>query len=190
MRNFIILLVVILSLTGCSRSVNLNQGIVKSSQPIFVENKPLNKKTYIKFTNTSNVDSNLTAALKDYFSKSGYEIVENENLASISIKGNLDYFSKKEVYTYPYHPMFFWGRRYYYDDFYRDTEYIYDAGVSLLLRIKTSGKVDEYTTNLTFTHSGYLYSFGTITEILNYQIYKKTHAYLENFQNDGKDEKI
>lgn len=176
MKNLILILTILLSLTGCSRSLNLNQGIVKSSQPIFIETKPTDKKTYVKFTNTSSVDSNLTASIKQYLAKSGYEIVGDEKLANIVIKGNLDYFRRREFYSYEpyYYWPSFWGRRYYYDDFYRDREYFYDAGVSLLLRVED----EEEKTNLTFQHSRTLYSFGAITEILNYQIYKRILGYL------------
>lgn len=185
MRNFILIFTILLTLTGCSRNLNLNQGIVKSSEPVFIQTKPKNKKTYVKFTNTSNVDSNLTASLKNYLAKSGYEIVADENLATIVVKGNLDYFRRREIYTYePYYP--FWGRRwYYYDDFYKDTEYIYDAGVLLLLRVEN----EEEKTNLTFQHGGSLYSFSSITEILNYQIYKRVLGYLEGLQSENLDER-
>ncbi|NLY03946.1 MAG: hypothetical protein GXZ15_03810 [Campylobacter sp.] len=181
MKKQILLIIAIFMLVGCSSKLNLDQGIVKSSNPVFIEISPKNKKTYIEFTNSSRVDSNLTSSISEYLLNNGYDIVDKESLASIVLKGNLNYFRCMEVVEYDWlgyqhYRGFGW---HWHDDYY-DKRYIYDAEISLLIYIKGDNKDARHETNLTFQSDKNLYSNSTITEIFNYQIYKRIYHYLNS----------
>lgn len=59
------------------------------------------------------------------------------------------------------------------DDYdYRTNSYIYDAQVSLLIRIKNNGNTKDYTTNLNYQTGRNLNGTSSITDEFNAQISK------------------
>ncbi len=149
-------LLIILFLDACAGKNSQNLGVVELSQPVFISEFPTDKTAFVNFTNTSNFDSNLTKALSFNLQKAGYKL-SDENAANFVIKGNLNYFRRKIVKDQnPFYGSVgfgFGGYRYsgigvgmgfpvYFNDDnydYRTNSYIYDAQVSLLIRIKNNG---------------------------------------------------
>ncbi|NLK67216.1 MAG: hypothetical protein GX282_07070 [Campylobacteraceae bacterium] len=87
----------IILFSGCAGKSSLNSGIIKESEPVFIDSKAKNNKVYIKFSNSSEAQSNLAEVLALNLSDSGYEIVASEKVASTAIKGNINYFKKVAV---------------------------------------------------------------------------------------------
>lgn len=196
-KNLIFLIFISIFITGCATKTNLNQGIIKSSDPIFITT-PLNKKsTYVKFTNSSTLDSNLTQAIEFELAKNGFKIVSNEAKANIIIKGNLNYFRRLQIKD----PNVFlnfgfgsgfrragWGMGFgmpfgdfdddYYD--YRTNSYIYDGQLSLLVRVRDGIKFNDYATNLNYQSDKNINSASTMNDIFNYKISKQILVYLTN----------
>ncbi|CZE45816.1 complement resistance protein TraT [Campylobacter geochelonis] len=198
MKKFILPLLALFAFVGCSIKPNLNEGIIKTSEPIFINSASKNNKTYVKFTNTSNVDSNLTSALSLELSQNGYEVVGDEKLASIIINGNLNYFRRTYIKDPdPFASFGFgfsrgrWGSGVgvgfpfgYYDDDYdsRTNSYIYDAQLSLQIRINDGKKTDSYKTNLDYQSNKNINSISTMTDIFNHKIAKQILYYLKSYQ--------
>lgn len=182
-------LFIILFLDACAGKNSQNLGVVELSQPVFISEFPTDKTAFVNFTNTSNFDSNLTKALSFNLQKAGYKL-SDENAANFVIKGNLNYFRRKIVKDpNPFYGSVgfgFGGYRYsgigvgmgfpvYFndDDYdYRTNSYIYDAQVSLLIRIKNNENTKDYTTNLNYQTGRNLNGTSSITDEFNAQISK------------------
>lgn len=170
MKNLIFLIFVSLIFIGCAGKNSQSVGIIKTSAPIFISEFPVEKTAFVNFTNTSEMDANLTEAVEFDLQKNGYEIV-SENLANFVIKGNINYF--RRVIVKDENPFFgsigfgfgFGGFRhagigigtrfpfgYLNDDDYdyRTNSYIYDGQVSLLIRVKSGKTYKDYATNLNY----------------------------------------
>lgn len=185
MKKYIILLFMSLLFVGCS-SKSANEGILSQSEPVFIETKATNKRTYINFTNTSSIDSNLTQVLISNLSKNGYEIVSDEKLASIIIKGNLNYFRKNSIQKNS-SPSFGFGigrgwsgvgvgvgaRS---DNLF--SGYIYDAQLSLLMKIKNNKEVKNYTTLLDYQSGDDAHSLNNAIDEFNQKISVQILRYL------------
>ena len=171
--------------TGCA-SKSLNDGILRESEPIFIDTKAENNQIYLSFRNSSGVDSNLTKALGENLSKNGYEIVANENLASTIIKGNLNYFRKVAVRNNSY-PNLGIGLGRGWSNVgvgigvggLLGASYIYDAQLSLFIEIKNA--VKSYSTLLNYQSSDNARSLNSAIDEFNYKISNQILRYLNGY---------
>lgn len=192
MKNLIFTIFLAFVFCGCASKTSLDEGIIKSSNPIFLQTPIIAKNVYVKFGNTSNLDSNLTQAVKMDLAKNGFSIIDNENFADLIIKGNLNYFRRNEKHSddgvrfgfgfgFGSHHDSSWGVGSSVgigDDDFDDTSYIYDAQVSLLLRVKENKKFKDYSTNLEYQSNKNLNSKTEMNDILNYKVCKQIRNYL------------
>lgn len=190
-------------ISGCaSSSASRNSGIIKSSDPIFITNLPTEKRVNVAFTNTSNYDSNLTAALNQYLQEDGYSVVSKDK-ANILIEGNLNYFRRIAYRDDRFRPTFGFGfgmsrfsRHFglgmgmgfpfgwgWDDDYYGVTSYIYDGQLSLLVRVKNGKEFKDYATNLNYQSEPDAGSLTRVTDSFNYKIYQQIKQILSR-QND------
>ncbi|NLY03945.1 MAG: hypothetical protein GXZ15_03805 [Campylobacter sp.] len=189
MRGFDIIVwaLFVLLFCGCAVDESKYSSVMNSTRLITLQNSPKNSKIFVKFTNTSRFDSNLTTDLSFKFANDGYEVVGDENLASVVIKGNLEYFRRNYIkdpdpFIYPgfgaAHRCRVWGECY--DA--RTNSYIYDAEVSLLIRVDDGVKTKEYRTNLFYKSNININSASTMMDIFNQEIYDEILSYFKDFR--------
>ncbi|NLK67217.1 MAG: hypothetical protein GX282_07075 [Campylobacteraceae bacterium] len=183
MKKQLFFLFLALVFIGCAGKTQLDRDIVQSSEAIFIDKKPKNNKAFVKFTNTSNLDSNLTEAISLNLANNGYEIVDDKELASTKIYGNLNYFRRtyiKDIDPFVVSSINFRYRGYrrydILDDYYSSTtnSYIYDAQISLLIDIDG----EKYQTNLNYQSDKNINSTSTAQDIFNAKISKQILGYL------------
>lgn len=192
MRGVIFTILVAVFVAGCSSSTHrLNSGIISTSDPIFIDEIPKDRRVFASFDNTSGVDSNLTEAVNFYLQKDGYTLT-NEKNANIIIKGNLNYFRRaviREIDPFSGGFGFFGtGRRGGMGigvglplfEGYDDRNYIYDAQVSLLIRVKDDKNSKDYKSNLNYQSDKNINSTSTMMDIFNYKIYKQIKYYIKD----------
>ena len=190
-------------LAGCASSgVSRNSGIIKSSDPIFITNLPDKKLVNVAFSNTSNYDSNLTAAVEKYLIQDGYSVVSKDK-ANVLIEGNLNYFRKISYRDDRFRPTFGFGfglgrfsrhagfgigmgfpLGFPDDDYYGVTSYIYDGQLSLLIRVKNGKEFKDYATNLNYQSEPDAGSLARVTDSFNYKVYQQISQFLSR-QNDN-----
>lgn len=187
MKKQLFFIIMVLIFTGCaSKTTRLDRDIVKSSEAIFIDKKPKNNKAYVKFTNTSNLDSNLTQAVALNLANNGYEIVSDKSLASTKIYGNLNFFRRtyiKDVDPFVVSSINFRYRGYRrydaLDDYYSSVtnSYVYDAQTSLMIDIDGA----TYKTNLYYQSDKNINSTSTMQDIFNAKISRQILSYLTPF---------
>lgn len=161
LKIWLLVLVAVL-ISGCTKEP---RKTINFTKPILQTKVFPNSKIYVKFTNTSRVDSNLTTTFINNLKRDGYEVTTNENTADISIKGNLEYFRRSIIknrdpfleYCSPQSE--FWGDCY--DK--RTNSYIYDASLTLL--------INSQATSINFISHKNINSLSTMLEIFNSEIY-------------------
>lgn len=160
MKNFKIwlLLPLIVFISGCvqKNSINFTNQLLQTKVLI-------NSKIYAKFTNTSSVDSNLTAVFVDNLKRDGYRVVSSQSMADISIKGNLEYFRRTIIKDRD--PFLEYCMDTIWNDCYdkRTNSYVYDAQITLL--------INNEATTLNFISHKNINSLSTMMEIFNAEIY-------------------
>lgn len=187
MKKYIIFIFLTFIFAGCAVNKNVDRDILKNSNPIFIQNTPKNNKIYVKFTNSSNAESNLTKAISLNLANNGYELVNDKSLASTKIRGNLNYF--RRTYIKDIDPFVVSSINFKYqgirredalDDYYSSVtnSYVYDGEVSL--QIDIDGEI--YKTNLYYQSDKNINGTKTMMDIFNRKISKQILNYLKSYE--------
>lgn len=141
-------IILIFFLFGCGHKTPINQIPLRSSEPIFLDEKPKNNKIFIDVMD----ENGRNLELKSFFENkiSDFTPTNSQNLAGVLIKiylSNINLQKEKEFFIDPFDCSPFFGCRY--DPLDYKTNYIYDGEASL--QIKIQGKNSQITQqNLTF----------------------------------------
>ncbi len=138
MKNFFGF-ILIFFIFGCSNKYEVPQISLRTSEPIFLNEKPKNDKIFINVADERGENLDLKAFFEKKFLNLDYKLAKTEELAGINIKiyiSNLNQKIQKEFFIDPFDCMPFWGCRY--DPMNYRTSYFYDGEASL--QIKINGK--------------------------------------------------
>ncbi|MCI6989601.1 MAG: hypothetical protein MR902_08645 [Campylobacter sp.] len=197
-RYFWIVLLIfgVVGFSGCAnKNVNLNEGIVRTSEPLFIGTKPKDNKVYVKFSDATGLDwgqvsasEKLSDDLRQKLLLNGYILTDEKQNASVIINGGINYFRRTIIKDRDPFLEFGMGRRWYYagvgyyDNFYdmRMNSYIYDAQISLSIGINDGKNIKNYTTNLNYQSSKNINSLSTMLKIFSNKISNQIIYYLKN----------
>ncbi len=163
---------------------------MNTSAPIFILNAPNDKSFFIDFKNFGNNDTNNSIAQS--LLKNGYTLVNSQEVASIIIKGGVNYFRENRYenshgfvvvgFDFDSH-----GRRSrevgvglnhtFFNT--HNNSFRYDGQASLLLRIKSGKKIENYSTNLNFQTDDRIYSKNYAESLFNQKISEKILEFLK-----------
>lgn len=182
MKNIIFLIFITLFFAGCASTQP--SVYLKTTHPLIITQKPQEKKVYVKFNNSINIENNITKHLEYELKNNGYDISKDPLNSDYEIYGDLINFQRiyvKDPNVYLiFRPTLFYGRfGYFYDYdpyFYNDTSYIYKAQVSVLIKSKN---LQTYSTNLNLESSKGVYSTSTIMAKFTDRISKQIVHFLE-----------
>ncbi|ASM40512.1 hypothetical protein CSPB12327_02925 [Campylobacter sp. RM12327] len=168
MKKSIFLFFLLAFFTGCASTNSIVH--LKTSEPLIITQKPEGKKVYIKFNNSINIENNITKSVEYMLQNNGYEISQDSNSSDYAIYGDLVDFKRIYVKDPNVYMGFGFGMSRFYGGFghfydydnpyeYNDTSYIYEAQVSLLIKLKN---LQDYSTNLNLQSDRGVYSTSTI----------------------------
>lgn len=187
MKKILLFISMAFILVGCA-SKEQNLGYIQTSSPLFIQNMPTQKRLFVDFTNTSNVDTNLTQAVKLSLAKSGYEVVPMKEMANVIIRGNLNFFKRTTISNFENGGVSFgfgfgsWSDRFgfgvnsYPYNIYSNL--VYNAQVSLLIEIKNNKTPKSYETNLNYQSPKGWDDINEVKAMFNKKIIEQIKSYL------------
>lgn len=192
MKNIYLAIIGVTFLVGCATSQP--ESFISTSSPIFILNKPNDNTVFIDFKDLSDKDD-IGALISKTLKNSGYRVIEDEKNASILVKGNINYFKEnKQNNTHGYFGVGFGfdshGRRsrevefglshrFSRSDFYDDYGEIFSGQASLLLRVKSGKKFENYSTNINFQTDENSHSYSYAKSLFNKQVADKILEFLK-----------
>lgn len=167
---------------------------MNTTSPIFILNKPKNRNVFINFSDYKDNDD-ITQVIATTLKNANYKILSSEKNATIVIRGGINYFKEnKNRNTHGYVGVGFGfgshGRRTREMEFGLshkitradfDDEYgqMFSGQASLLLRIKSKDKFENYSTNINFQTDEDSYAHSYAKSLFNRQIAQKILEFLE-----------
>lgn len=195
MKNIFFLIFVSIFIMGCAPSSP--KSYIKTSSPIFILQKPDSKTVFVSFQDSGNMENDIDSFVEKRLEDENFILTHNEEFASIIVKGTINYLRQKHLKnTRGFVSVGFGfgsgGRRYsdmgigvehrvFGGDDFADTYghgYRYDGQASLLIRIKSKQKYENYSNNLDFVSKEGAYTLEHMTKEFNRQIANKIVEYL------------
>lgn len=187
MKKTIFLIFMALFFVGCATTSHGPTVHLKTTQPLIITQKPSGNSVYVKFNNSVNIDNNITQNIQYILQNNGYVVTNDSSNSDYEIYGDLTDFRRIYVKDPNVYMGFGFGMRRFYSGFgrfydyedpyaYNDTSYIYEAQVSLLIKLKN---LQNYSTNLNLQSARGVYSTSTIMSSFSDKISKQILHFLK-----------
>lgn len=179
-------------MTGCASTYP--EAYMNTTSPIFILNKPDTRAVFVNFRDYKDGD-NINEVIAKTLQNANYNILFSDKNASIIIRGGINYFKENaNSNTHGYVGVGFGfgshGRRskeigfglshrFTRGDFYDEYSQTFSGQASLLLRVKSKDKFENYSTNLNFQTDDNSYTYSYAKSLFNRQIAQKILEFLE-----------